>query len=112
MVDPTIRELQKLQGNGKEIGLGFDAQERYTPADLKDILRRLSNEVYGASSLLEEHEQYHGEGPGCLRGNGHHMRQRAAQAVQNLFVERLHPEYRKWFVDDGDGGYRLKVEVV
>ena len=108
---PTISELEAQQGNGKELGLGSKAQEEYTPEELEAIHVDLGNQIYAAAYLLEEHEQYHGKGPGCLLGNGHAVRQQAAQRVQNLFVEGLKPRYKSYFESDGFGGYRLRPSL-
>jgi len=61
---PAVAELEAEQGNGKQIGLGSSAQEVYTAEELDKIRHDLGNKIYAAADLLEEHERYHGEGPG------------------------------------------------
>jgi len=105
---PTIIKAENDQNNGKELGLGLLSKAEYTPEDLKDIIRNLENSIYKATDIFEEHEVYHGTGPGCLIGNGHNRRQKAAQLITNLFVESLRSKYQAWFEVDGFGGYKLK----
>lgn len=50
---------------------------------LEAAAARLQNEVYAATSLLETLEH-----AGKIRGNGHHARQEAAEAVSALLTQR------------------------
>ena len=60
-------------------------QQPLTDGELDARVIRLGNSIYTASSVIEDAEHQ-----GFIIGNGHHIRQEAAQLVQRLMLSRWH----------------------